>query len=211
MAFDMTGVVTDAEGRPVSGAKVIVWRDYDHLSSVVTDTAGRYKVNFSGAPGSNHVPNADPPGTQDAVAFLEIEAPGYERLAHYILGTAEHLVQNVRLHRRQRIAAGESAVLSIGPDDTVCAVDAWPWRGLKCGIVHVVAQTSGRMTVEAVPTQHGGNAPTLEVYSHSDRSSGYGNPVSIPVTAGIEYIVDVAVPWDTSQSFALNTTMAVVP
>ena len=208
MAFNMTGVVTDGEGRPVTGAKVIVSHDYDHLSSVVTDGAGRYKVNFTGAPGADHFPNADPPGTRDAVAFLEIQAPGFERVAHYILGTSEHLVQNIRLRRQRRISAGESATLAIGPDDTVCAVDAWPWRGLTCGIVHVVAKTAGTMTIDAAPAAGDGASPSLEVYSHNDRIFGYGNPVSIPVAAGIEYIVNVAVPWGTSQSVVLETALA---
>jgi hypothetical protein len=205
--FDMSGVVTDVAGRPVAGAKVIVWRDYEQLATFVTESTGRYTVQFSGAPGSFHAPHADPPGTEDAVAFLEVEARGFERVAHFILGTTQQFVQDVQLQPVKRIASGETAILSIGAQDTVCAVDAWPWRGQVCGIVHVIAETNGLMTIEASPAEGQGIAPILEVYSHSDRSSGTGNPVSIPVAAGSEYIVDVALPWGMTQSLVLKTSL----
>jgi hypothetical protein len=123
MTFEMTGVVADDEGAPVPGARMEVWFDYVDLASVITDESGHYKVNFVGVPGQNHLPPRDPVGTETAVAFAQVEAPGYEFYARYILGSTQYLVEDVRLHRVTRITAGESAVLTIAPADTVCVLD----------------------------------------------------------------------------------------
>lgn len=127
----MTGVVTDDEGTPVPGAKVTVILDVDASYGaepwVFTDPSGSYEVDFIGVPGSNR----GPAGTEEAVAFVQVEAAGYGRLARYLLGTTRDLVENCRVHHIKRITAGESVVLTIAPDDGVCAIDtgdvAVPW------------------------------------------------------------------------------------
>jgi len=201
----MSGVVTDDEGTPVPGARVSIWLDYDNLPSALTDGSGAYKLNFTGVPGAN----TGPAGTEDSVAFAQVEAPGYERYARYLLGATEHLVENFHVHRIKRITAGESAQLTMAADDTVCAVDALPGRDSICGIVRVVAPTNGIMTVGAVPIRAGSQLPTLAVYGGN--TGRQGNPTSIRVVAGTEYKVDVEVPWGIreSQSFLVQTSMAV--
>jgi len=212
MAFEMTGRVTDDEGGPVAGAKVTIILDvgewYGPNPWVLTDASGRYKVNFMAIPGSNYYPGLDPPGTKEAVGFVMVEASGYDWHARYVLGTTEHLVENIRLRRIQRITAGESAELAVAPDDKVCASDAWPGRELICGTLRVVAPRNGTMTIEAVPGQAGSQLPGLEVWG--GRTGGRGNPTSISVVAGTEYTVNVELPWgiSASQSFGVKTSMS---
>jgi hypothetical protein len=165
-------------------------------------------MRFDAAPGQTHNPGWDPAGTEQALTFATIEAPGYERVVRWVLGTAEHLVENIRLHRIERITAGESVRLTIAPDDTTCFFDAWPGRELICGFVRVVVPSSGTMSVEAIPTQAGSLLPRVEVYSA--KGGGQGNPSIIKVFAGTEYHIAVQVPWGSkSQSFIVNTSMAV--
>jgi hypothetical protein len=112
--------------------------------------SGRYKIDFTSAPGSNYFAGWDPPGTQDAVAFALVQASGYERYARFILGSTPELVENIHLHPIRRITAGASAMLTVSPEDTVCITDGWPGRELVCGIVRVVAPTDGVINVQAV-------------------------------------------------------------
>lgn len=204
----MTGVVTD-ERAPVPGATVTVLllnlEGWYSGPSVRTDASGNYRVAFMGVPGSNR----GPAGTEEAVAFAQVEASGYERFARYVLGTTQDLVENFHVHRIRRITPGESAVLIIAPDDGVCAIDVVPSRELLCGSVRVVASRAGIMRVAAVPTRAGSEFPRLAVYGGG--TGGRGNPTSIRVAAGTEYTVDVQVAWGISgsQSFVVQTSMAV--
>lgn len=204
MAFEMTGIVTDDEGTPVPGAKITVWLDYVDLSSALTDESGGYKVNFTGVPGLNK----GPAGTEEAVAFALVEASGYEGYARYVLGTSQYLVGNIQLHRIKRITAGESAVLTISPDDTLCATDAAVGDQTICRTVRVVVASNGIMRIEAVPTQAGSKLPMLRVYGGG--TGARGNPSLLRAAAGIEYTVDVEVAWgfNGSQSFVVKTSMA---
>ena len=103
VSFEMAGLVTDNEGRPVSGATVTVWHDaFVDSSVVVTDPSGRYSVRFSSARGSN----AGPPGTELSVGMALIEAPGYDWYARYIVTPTEQFVENFHLHRIHRITRG---------------------------------------------------------------------------------------------------------
>ena len=210
--FEMTGVVTNEAGTPLAGASLEIWVDYGNehgpTASDLTNARGAYKVNFASLLGSNHYPQFDPAGTRQAVAFVTVEASGYEPYARYVLGTHQHLVENIRLHRIQRITAGESAVLTIASDDSVCVIDAWPGRELICTRLRVVAPQDGIMSVEAVPTQPGFELRMLEVWG-GGTGAPRGNPTALRVTGGTEYTVAVGVPWgiDASQSFVVKTSM----
>jgi hypothetical protein len=205
MSFEMTGLVTDDEGTPIAGATVTALLDHYTGPSVVTDASGRYSIRFASARGSN----AGPLGTELAVAMAFIESPGYDWYERYILAPTEQFVENFRLHRIRRITAGEQAVVTVAPDDRVCGIDWSPGRETICGTIHIVARTDGILTVEAVPTGAGSTIHRLQVYD--SRVGGTGNPVSIPVTAGTEYVADLALPWGfkASQSFVVTTSIAV--
>jgi hypothetical protein len=205
ITFELTGIVSDQNGSPVPGAKVSVLLGYDEVASGFTDSAGAYRLSFTAAPGDNHFP-MDPSGTEDAVAFAQVERAGYERYIRYIVGTAPHLVENIRLERINLITPGDATVLSFAPDDTVCWSDVWPGRELICEIVHVLAPSDGTFTVRARGT--GPSSPTLEVYARDGGGGTHGNPSTLRVTSGIEYIMVVGIPWGTSDSVQLTTALA---
>jgi hypothetical protein len=209
--FEMSGAITNNEGTPVANATVTVWHDdFDvDRGSAVTDGSGRYQLTFTGVRGSEYYPNLDPPGTQDGVGFIVVEAAGYERYARYILGTSPQLIENVHLHPIRRITAGDSAMMTIVPDDTACVLDAWPGRELICGIVRVVPPREGVMKVEAVSSQPGSQRPVLALYG-GGTGAARANPTSLPVVAGIEYFVDIELPWGTNQSVVLQTSITSV-
>jgi hypothetical protein len=108
----------------------------------------------------------------------------------------------------ERIKSGESAVLSIAPDDSVCDITVWPGRELICRTLRVVAPQNGTMTIEAVPSQAGSHLPTLEVWG-GRTGAPRGNPTAIEVSAGEEYTVRVELPrpFSNSQSFVVKTSM----
>jgi hypothetical protein len=205
----MTGIVTDDAGTPIAGARVSIWLDYTDLASAQTDNAGRYGFQFVGSPGANHVPGHDPLGTETAIAFVNVEASGYEPYSRYALGTSEQLIENIRLRRIQRVAAGESATMTLESDDSVCVLDAWPGRELICRTLRVVASRDGRMLVEAVPTDSSSGRPSLEVYGR-DAGAPRNNPTSLQVTAGAEYTVHVGLPWGFAgkPSFVVTTVLS---
>jgi hypothetical protein len=204
-AFEISGVVRDDGGTPIPGATLtILLNIYDVGPVAMTNASGSYQVDFSGVPGSNYYPEGDASGTRESVAFLQVEAPGFERFARHVLGTTSQLVENVRLHRVRRISSGESLVLTIAPDDSVCATDSWPGREQVCGIVRVLATGDGVMTIEAIPTDAGLARPDLTVYG-GDTGAPRANPTSLRVVAGTEYFLNVPV----ELSFAENRTFLV--
>ena len=193
------------------GARVVIWNAYAEWP-VRTDNAGRYTLNIN-AIRTIHYPGFDPAGTENAVAFAYVDEPGYEWHARYVLGTSERLVENIRLRRPPKpITSAESASLTMGPDDRVCGTDYWissdgraHGRESICKDLRVVALKDGIMTVEAVPTQERATRPALAVSGHG--TSVWGNPTSIPVAAGREYHVSLALPWGSNQSFVVKTSM----
>jgi hypothetical protein len=205
VSFEMTGLVANDEGTPVSGATVTVWHDaFVESSVVVTDASGRYSVRFSSARGSN----AGPPGTELSVGMALIEAAGYDWYARYIVTPTEQFVENFHLHRIHRITAGESAVVTVAPDDKVCGSDWSPGRETICGTIHVVAPSDGILTVAAFPAEGASSLARLEVFG--SRVGGMGNPTSIRATAGTEYKASLALTWGftVSQSFVVKTSIA---
>ena len=203
VSFEMTGLVTDDAGTPISGATVRALVDPYTGPSVVTDASGRYSIPFASSRGAN----AGPPGTELAVAMALVESSGYDWHARYVVAPTEQVVENFRLHRIRRITAGESAVVTVAPDDRVCTGDTSPGRETICGTLHVVAPTDGTLTVEAFPTEGRSALASLAVFG--SRSGGTGNPVSIRVGTGTEYTAVLALPWGltASQSFVVKTSI----
>jgi Carboxypeptidase regulatory-like domain len=195
----LTGTVTDAStSAPISGATVSINSRY----ATTSDESGNYSV-------SGYLDQG--PSSVVYVYF----ASGYENYARYIRGT---LSQSFQLQRIERITAGDSWSVTVGPDDSLCynnsqdPQEGTPGGGYRCRRVRVLAPVSGVMMLEAVSTSGGVRPAPLEV----ERLVGpccaepMGNPTSIEVTAGTEVGVFVELPESAtaSQSFILNTSMA---
>ena len=200
-SFEVTGVVTDDQGASVAIATVTMRYWLGGLisaPSVLTDASGHYTIAF--------ISNPWLIGTSGrGAAQAEIFDLRYERYQRTVLATSSNLVENFRLHGIQRIAAGDSLMLSIAPDDGECPdASAGP-----CRIVRVAAPADGRMTVEALSTQPAAEQPQVVVCCVSGNERD-GDPVILPVTAGTEYEVQIGLSRGntTSQSVLLKTSLA---
>jgi hypothetical protein len=201
-SFEVTGVVTDDQGAPVGGASVTMryWLGgVISAPSVQTDASGRYTIGFTSNPWMI--------GTSGrGAAQAEIFDEAYERYQRTVMATNSNLIENFRLHGIQLIAAGDSLVLSIAPDDGECPDDA----SGPCRIVRVAAPADGTMTVEAPSIQPAAEQPQVEVCCVSGNER-YGNPVTIPVTAGTAYyevLIGLSRGITITQSVLLKTSFA---
>ena len=205
-AFVVEGVISDESGTPVSGAKVSF---LDGLTdpSVATDQSGFYRIEFTSFPGADHNERLDPPGTENTVGFLQVEASGYERFAQFLLAPSSgRIVEHLRVQRIRRVTAGASTMITIGPADTVCVIDVWPGRNLTCGIVRLDVPSDGVATVTAVPADQSAPRPQIELYG--GLKGTWGNPATLQVRAGTEYFINVQVPWGQErQSFLVTTSL----
>jgi hypothetical protein len=199
-AFAVTGIVTDDRGVPVAGAEVTMahWLGgHAQRPSVRTDASGGYSIAFTSNPWMS-----DTIGR--GAARAEIVAEGYDWYWRTVVGSSSHLVENFRIHRIKRVTAGDSIVLSVTPDIGDCT----GWQYPPCGRLRVTASAGGNLTIEAIPTQASAGLPSIEVCCASG-SEVYGNPVTLPVTAGSEVWVEVgqtrgATP---SQSVTVKTSL----
>jgi hypothetical protein len=181
-AFEVTGVVTDDQGVPVAGAHVTMAR-VDARPSVLTDASGAYRIGFTATPLVN--PGAGP----GFLARAEIVADGYEQYWRNVMATNRHLVEHFRLHRINRIIAGDSIVVSITPDNGECQ----SWLYGPCARVRIAVPAAGTLRIEAASTLDGAARPQLEVCCAAG-SELYGNPVTLPAIAGIDVRVEIGQP-----------------
>jgi hypothetical protein len=190
----LTGHVTDAAtAGPIAGAVVYINGRY----RAITDNSGYYLVTGLLDYGSNH-------------DYTYASAENYAADYRYIRGT----IQNVRLYRIERIVAGESKLVTVAPDDTLCVNNVQDSPGVGtdyvCRSMFVVAPHDGAVTIEANATQDGAHPP-LEVETRDVLpccSERIGNPTTIQVSAGTVIVVNVEMPASSasSQSFVVNTS-----
>lgn len=200
--FEVTGVVSDDVGTPLAGI-VVTMRFY--LSGFMkspatrTDAAGAYKIVFNANPWTE-------PSRGRAAARADLTPDGYEWYYRTVYATAPQIVENFRLHRLQRIAPGESAMLPLGPDDGMCVTGLSWTLATVCRTVRVTAQENGTMMVQAISSGDGGQ-PLVSVCCVSGDDRG-GNPVTLPVTAGTEFTVEVGLTGSISkpQSIMVKTS-----
>jgi hypothetical protein len=193
MGIALTGRVTDAAtGGAIAGALVSINGRY----RVVADNSGQFSVAGLLDYGSNH-------------DFTYVSAENYVADYRYIRGTT----QNVHLHRIERIAAGESKLVTIAPDDTLCVNNTQDTPGIGpdylCRSVFVVAPNDGAVTIEVVSTRDGEH-PRVEVETIGVSpccSERLGNPTTIQVPAGAVIAVNVEMLANSpsTQSFAVST------
>jgi hypothetical protein len=200
--FEVTGVVTDDAGRPLREIAVTMrhWSGGRLLSPVVlTDAAGAYDIAFSANPWNEG-------SSGRAAARAELIVDGYEWYYRTVFATGARLVENFRLHPLQRIAAGESVVLSMARDDGLCVTGLSWTLATVCRTVKVRARANGSMTVQAISQGEAGQ-PLVSVCCVSGDESG-GNPVTVPVTAESEFTVEIGLSgsFTTVQSIVMKTS-----
>lgn len=179
--FEVSGVVTDDQGAPVAGAAVTMayWlAGRIGRPSVLTDASGGYAITFSSNPWMST--------NGRGAARAEVVAAGYDWYWRTVVASSSPIVESFRLHRIKRITAGDSIVVSVTPENGECL----GWLYGPCGRVSVAALADGRLTIEGDLMEEHASLPELQVCCVSGNER-YGNPVTIPVTAGTEVDVEV--------------------
>jgi len=192
----LTGQVTDrTTSAPLPGARVAFSQPPGR--SATADSSGHYRLIGLPAPPSGG-------------ALVWATADGYEEDIRYYSAAS----QDFRLYPIERIMAGDSTVVTVRPDDSLCGADAHaPGSGGEsvCRTVRIVP-TDGVMTVEALPIGGGARPRLVVLVVAGDRLlvERLGNPVSIEMTVGTEVIVYVEMGSDspTTEPFTLTTSMA---
>lgn len=178
--FAVTGIVTDDRDAPIAGAQVTMRYYLDgriFTSVVATDASGGYAVQFTSNPFSM--------SDGRSAARAEVVADGFDWYWRNVPATSPR-VENFRLRRITHIKAGGSGVVSVTSEIGSCL----GWLYGPCGRARVTVLVDGNLTVEAVPTEATAAPPQLEVCCVSGNEV-YGNPVTLPVTAGMEVWVEV--------------------
>jgi hypothetical protein len=190
----LTGQVTDsATAAPIAGAVVSINGRYRGA----TDASGNYSVaGFMDYGNFN---------------FTYVSAAGYESDYRYIRTTS----QNVRLHPIERITAGESWLVTVATDDSLCVNNVQDSPGIGpgylCGTVRVVSPIAGTLTVDVTSIVDGSH-PLVEVETVDINpccSERLENPTSIQVQAGAQVVVHVETGFSstTRQSFMVKTAL----
>jgi hypothetical protein len=194
--FDIAGVVTDERGQPMLGAAVTMahWvGGVVEFPSVLTDAAGGYAITVAATPFRNGF-----------VARAQVVADGYEEYWRSLIATgATTFTEMFRLQRVTRVTAGDSTTLSVPPDTGECR----GWVGEVCPIVRLTVPKDGNVRIEVIPSDGSAATPPVEVCCVAGNEQ-YGNPITVPVTAGIELEVKVGMRrgFTTIQSFVVKTS-----
>jgi hypothetical protein len=184
----LTGRVTNAHtAAPIAGAAIFI----DGWSRAITDSSGNYTVT-----GGGHM--------------TYVTAESYVADYRYIGG----MTHDIRLYPIERIMAGDSKLVTVAPDDSVCVNNVQDMPGLGghyvCRSVYVAAPNDGVVTIEAISTQDGAHPP-LEVETVGVSpccSERMGNPTTIHVKAGTVIVAHVEMlSGSTSSQEFLVTTM----
>jgi hypothetical protein len=176
---------------PVVGAAVSINGRY----ATVADNQGNYTVTGLLDAGGNY-------------DFTYVSANNYASDYRYIRSTPH----NIRLYRVERITAGESKLVAVAPDDTLCfnnMQDSPGGQDHVCRSLRVVAPTAGTLTIEVVSTQDGAHPPLEIEVAGEPVDWSLQNPKSFQVADGTEVAVNVEMnaASTTSQSFIVMTSI----
>ena len=193
LTMNLTGTVSDADGRPVADATVranpfIPGAPRSEPVTTTTGATGRYELRFEN-------------GTAQSQGGGAVASkPGYEDAHHYVVPAA-NAVQDFRLHPITRVAPGTTLRVTLLPDEGFCGFsDEW-----RCRKFRVVSPTSGTLTVTAT-TAAGAEGGYLEIVRPYRCCRP---PMSIPVEANEEIRVNVLMDWTSpvAQTFVLQTSL----
>jgi len=196
-SFEVTGIVTGEGGAPLPGAVVTVAHymggEAVHWPTASTDASGDYRIGITASTLGNGF-----------VARVQVAADGYEEYWRNLkVGAGTQFLENFRLYRLTRVAAGDSTVLTVPSDLGECR----SWVAAVCGVVRITIPKAGRLTVEAVSDDTMTERPPLEVCCESGNEVS-GNPLTVSVAPGPELELMIGLGWgvSTTRSFKVKTS-----
>jgi hypothetical protein len=180
--YRVSGVVTKEDGTPAANASLDLAFDpgAHSVHTTTADGGGNYEIRFS-----QIVP---PPSVIRAH-----HEDGHNTQALEWAGR-ETTIKNLRLRRPRLIRAGESFVISLEPDSSLCSWEFGSSMTTLCEWFGVTPGTAGLLTIEAHPTDPGGLLPllgwdnlgqaaTLSLRVSSEPSGRYMINLAIPAAA----------------------------
>jgi hypothetical protein len=204
-SWELSGVAVGDDGRPIANTPVHVGFGTVR-APVKTDEMGRYQDVFDARQGGYAYGST-------AVVFIEAGAD-YEIEHRMLFPTGSSRRQTLDLHPRRIswISAGEPVTVTVAPDDTPCFnnVHDGSWHLFYvCRTFRLVVPTDGVLTAEAVPTDLKTPRPLIEMEGPGDLDCcNEGNPLSIPVAAGMVIKINVEVlSGSPRQTFTLTTVI----
>ena len=135
---NLSGVVTDEDGGPVAGASVRVGTNLDEVSryTTSTDANGRYQFDL--------------PLVLPELRFIRAHAPSAENVQALQWPAGGYTaVKNVRLRRLHTIVAGESMVLVMDTDSSLCVWEFATSADDLCAYFYVRVTGPTRFTIAA--------------------------------------------------------------
>lgn len=201
-SWDLSGVVIGDDGRVISNTPVAIGLGHPDEPVVQTDGMGRYTVKFD-AKLKGYVYGSTATVRVNAGADYEPETRLFKPVGVDPRQTLNFLPRRIRW-----IRAGESVSVTVGPDDAPCfnnVQDGSWYVHLVCRTVRLIAPANGVLTAEVGPA--GIDTAKLEMEGPGDLDCCYqGNPLSMPVTAGMVIKISVeVVPGLPSRTFTLTT------
>lgn len=208
--FELTGTITGDDGRVLPGATVYVNfqpTGGGHFigTSATADSTGKYDVVFDAVQGAY---------LEGSTALVLAGPDGYEYDYRWFRPSSPDRLQTLDLHPRAiiRINAGDTASVTVTPDDPPCINNTQDFPGLgpdyTCRTIRIVASATGMLSVEAVP-QDGQTTPQLETEIVGGTDEDLGNPRVMNVSAGqvIKASVELLAGLP-AQTFQLKTSIA---
>jgi hypothetical protein len=183
----IAGQVVDGDGNPVAGAKVTPWAAYNPSETAISDATGAFALTLSVTP-------------RDRAFSATVERAGYETSELWrSLDTATSTL--LRIHRIQRIGAGDSAHIAIDTDDTACG---YHW-GYICRRVRIVSEVAGTLTIEIIADA---NVQIGMLVGPDAFPQQLERRRTLAVTAGSETVAEVAAEsLASASSFVLTTAL----
>jgi hypothetical protein len=205
-SWELSGVATGDDGRPVTNARLIINLGIHGAVLGMTDETGRYHVTFDAQRGAF---------IRGSTAEVTLFGDGYEVDYSWFrpTGSDSHQVLDLHPNLIRWINTGESVSVAVAADDKLCINNAQDMPNYSvqyvCRTVRFIVPADGVLTVEAVSANLPASHPPLEMEGVPEPDCCYfGNPLKLPVVAGMVVKVSVEIlEGSPSQTFTLTTTI----
>jgi hypothetical protein len=204
--FRVSGVVTDDTGARIPGATVIL----DHGPNLPDLNPATVRLTTRTASDGSYAfvlaPNQLQPGYDPFAMILAYTSTTQQHFANAqsLVREGSSTIRNIRLSRMRRLGPGETIVVAIDSNSSLCDFGNGASLATRCEWVRISYPNPGRITIEA-RSNDGTSVPTLRTWN----SQGQGTLVGL-VPREDFYDVDVAIEVPAGagpQQYTLTTSL----